>query len=79
MAMRLLLADAHVVVCQGVRRLLEQAGMVVIGEAADGTEALRLAQTHQPQTPPRHPGSSALLVKRGSVCRIPGRPGASSG
>jgi DNA-binding NarL/FixJ family response regulator len=28
--------------------LLEQAGMVVIGEACDGQEALRLAHEHQP-------------------------------
>jgi two-component system, NarL family, response regulator NreC len=48
MAMRLLLADAHVVVRQGVRVLLEQAGMGVIGEASGGPEALRLAHTHQP-------------------------------
>jgi two-component system response regulator NreC len=49
MAMRILLADDHVLVRQGVRVLLEQAGMVVIGEAADGPEALQLAHTHQPE------------------------------
>jgi len=49
MAMRILLADDHVVVRQGVRVLLEQAGMVVIGEAAEGSAALRLAHEHQPQ------------------------------
>ena len=48
MSMRILLADDHVLVRQGVRVLLEQAGMVVIGEAADGPEALRLAHTHAP-------------------------------
>ena len=48
MAIRILLADDHILVRQGVRVLLEQAGMVVIGEAADGPEALRLASTHQP-------------------------------
>jgi DNA-binding NarL/FixJ family response regulator len=46
--MRILLADDHGIVRQGVRVLLEQAGMVVVGEAADGPEALRLAHTHQP-------------------------------
>ena len=48
MSIRILLADDHVLVRQGVRVLLEQAGMVVIGEAADGPEALQLAHTHQP-------------------------------
>jgi len=49
MAIRILLADDHVMFRQGVRVLLEQAGMVVIGEASDGSEALRLAHTHQPE------------------------------
>ena len=48
MSMRIHLADDHVVVRQGVRVLLKQAGMVVVGEAADGPEILRLAHTHQP-------------------------------
>jgi DNA-binding NarL/FixJ family response regulator len=48
MTIRILLADDHVLVRQGVRTLLEQAGMVVVGEAADGPEALRLADTHAP-------------------------------
>ena len=48
MAIRLLLADDHVIVRQGVRVLVKQAGMVVIGEAADGPEALQLARTHAP-------------------------------
>jgi|SRR5215471_4549044 len=48
MSIRILLADDHVLVRQGVRALLEQAGMVVVGEAADGPEALRLADTHAP-------------------------------
>ena len=49
MPIRLLLAEDHVIVRQGLRALLEQAGMVVIGEASDGPEALRLARTHQPE------------------------------
>ena len=48
MAIRILIADDHGIVRQGVRALLEQAGMVVVGEAADGPEALRLAHTHAP-------------------------------
>jgi DNA-binding NarL/FixJ family response regulator len=49
MPTHLLLADDHQLIRQGLRVLLEQAGMVVIGEAADGPEALRLAHTHQPE------------------------------
>jgi DNA-binding NarL/FixJ family response regulator len=49
MPIHLLLAEDHVMVRQGLRALLEQAGMVVIGEASDGLEALRLAQAHQPE------------------------------
>ena len=48
MAIHILLADDHLLVRQGLRILLEQAGMVVLGEAADGLEALQLAHTHPP-------------------------------
>ena len=48
MPIRILLADDHVMVRQGLRVLLEQAGMSVIGEASDGQEALRLAHEHAP-------------------------------
>jgi len=44
MSTRVLLADDHGVVRKGLRFLLErQPGMEVVGEAADGREALRLA------------------------------------
>jgi two-component system, NarL family, response regulator NreC len=48
MPIRSLLADDHVMLRQGLRALLEQAGMVVIGEASDGQEALRLAHAQPP-------------------------------
>jgi len=48
MPIRILLADDHVMFRQGLRVLLEQAGMSVIGEASDGQEALRLAHEHTP-------------------------------
>jgi two-component system, NarL family, response regulator NreC len=49
MAIRILLADDHGVVRKGVRFLLErQPGMEVVGEAADGREAVRLAETVNP-------------------------------
>src|SRR5262249_34189931 len=49
MPIHLILAEDHVLVRQGLRVLLEQAGMVVLGEAADGPEALQLAHMHQPE------------------------------
>ena len=49
MPTHLLLAEDHVLVRQALRVLLEQAGMVVVGEASDGPEALQLAHTHQPE------------------------------
>lgn len=47
--MRVLLADDHQIVREGLRGLLEKAGHTVIGEAADGHEALRLARTLAPE------------------------------
>jgi DNA-binding NarL/FixJ family response regulator len=47
--MRVLLADDHQIVRQGLRGLLEKAGHVVVGEAADGHEALKLARTLSPE------------------------------
>jgi two-component system, NarL family, response regulator DegU len=40
---RLLLADDHRMVRQSMRRAMEDAGFEVVGEAADGEEAVRLA------------------------------------
>jgi DNA-binding NarL/FixJ family response regulator len=48
MALRILLADDHCIVRQGLRALLEGAGFEVIGEAADGQEAVRLVETLKP-------------------------------
>jgi two-component system, NarL family, response regulator NreC len=46
--MRVLLADDHQIVRQGLRGLLEKAGHIVVGEASDGHEALKLARTLRP-------------------------------
>jgi len=43
MATRVLLADDHAMVRQGLRLLLQREGLEVVGEAADGEEAVRLA------------------------------------
>lgn len=45
-----LLADDHALVRRGFRRMLEDdSGILVVGEAADGSEAVRLAQELKPQ------------------------------
>lgn len=48
MPLRILLADDHQVVRQGFRALLESQGFEVVAEAADGREAVRLAEIHDP-------------------------------
>ena len=49
MALRILLADDHAVVRDGVRALLEkQSDMSVVAEAADGREAAQLAEEFSP-------------------------------
>jgi DNA-binding NarL/FixJ family response regulator len=48
MSLRILLADDHVIVRQGIRNLLTQAGYDVVGEATDGREAVQLARDLHP-------------------------------
>lgn len=48
MQCRVLLAEDHQIVREGLRALLEQAGHIVVGEAADGRSACRLAHKTQP-------------------------------
>jgi DNA-binding NarL/FixJ family response regulator len=43
--LRVLLADDHPVVREGLRALLESHGLTVVGEAANGREAVELART----------------------------------
>jgi two-component system, NarL family, response regulator NreC len=45
---RVLLADDHGIVRRGLRSLLEEAGLSVVAEAADGLEAVRLTEEHRP-------------------------------
>jgi DNA-binding NarL/FixJ family response regulator len=45
---RVLLADDHPLLRQGLRALLEREGFAVIGEAPDGTEAVQLARKLRP-------------------------------
>jgi DNA-binding NarL/FixJ family response regulator len=48
MSVRVLIADDHAIVRQGVKTLLEREGFDVIGEAADGREAVRCATQLSP-------------------------------
>jgi two-component system response regulator NreC len=49
MSVTVLLADDHPIVRQGMRNLLEaDAGLLVVGEAEDGLQAVQLAEQHKP-------------------------------
>ena len=48
MASRVVLADDHVLVRQGLKSMLEREGFQIVAEASDGQEALRYAQTLNP-------------------------------
>ena len=44
----MLLADDHGIVRRGLKSLLDEAGVSVVAEAADGLEAIRLTEEHRP-------------------------------
>lgn len=48
MAIRVVLADDHILVRQSLKSLLEREGFKVVAEASDGQEALRQVQSHRP-------------------------------
>lgn len=48
MSLRVVLADDHPMLRQGVRALLEQHGVDVVAEASDGRAAVEAARRHQP-------------------------------
>jgi two-component system response regulator NreC len=49
MAIRVVLADNHALVRQGLKALLEREGFQVVGEASDGQEAVRLVASVRPE------------------------------
>ena len=49
MPLRLLLADDHQIVREGLKALLEAQEFEVVGEASDGREAVRLAEETRPE------------------------------
>jgi two-component system response regulator NreC len=48
MALRILLADDHMMVREGVKAVLQQEGFTVVADASDGHEAIRLAEQQHP-------------------------------
>ena len=48
-SLRIVLADDHVVVRQGLKGLLEREGFAVVGEASNGVEAVRLTRHFRPE------------------------------
>ena len=76
---RVLVADDHAVVREGIRRILErEPGFEVVAEAGDGAEAVALAGTHAPDVAvldismPGLTGLAAAAAIRGAVpeCRV---------
>jgi len=70
-----LLADDHSLVRRGFRRILEDdPSIVVVGEASDGEEAIRLAEELQPRVIVMDcamPGTSGLIATRRILERSP--------
>lgn len=77
-AVRVLIADDHPVFRDGLRALLESAGLVVVGEASTGDEAVRLAAEASPDVvlmDLHMPGGGGVaaterIVGRGAALRL---------
>jgi DNA-binding NarL/FixJ family response regulator len=75
--LRVLLADDQVLLRGSLRVLIEsEPGMEVVGEAADGVEAVHLARAHEPDVvlmDVRMPRMDGIEATR-RICGVPGRP-----
>ncbi len=74
-SLRVVLADDHVMVRQGIRQFLEEEGdIAVVAEAANGEEALRLVAEHRPDVTIldiQMPGMSGVEATRQLRARFP--------
>src|SRR2546429_9234027 len=82
MPLRILLAEDHLIVRQGVKQLLTREGYSVVAEAADGREAVRLAREHCPDIAVLDLGmprsSTAMSGQCSRARRTASRPSAAS-
>ena len=76
MSVRILLADDHRLVRQGLRSLIEKcSGMEVVAEAEDGREAVRRAREEQPDVVIMDidmPGLNGMEATRQVIAALPG-------
>ncbi len=74
--LRVVLADDHAMVRQGIRQFLEEGGEIaVVAEAADGEETLRLVARHRPDVVVldiQMPGMSGIEVTKEIRAHFPG-------
>src|SRR5687768_18510303 len=72
---RVLVVDDHAVVREGIRHILEgEPGFAVVGEAANGAEALRLVEAQRPDVvvlDVTMPGESGLRVAPRLIAAVP--------
>ena len=71
---RILLADDHTVVRKGLRLLLESNGFTVVADAADGREAVELAERHVPEVVVMDvamPGLNGIEAARQITAKLP--------
>jgi two-component system response regulator NreC len=74
MSIRVILADDHLLVRQGLRLVLENENIEVLGEASDGLEAIRLIQALRPEIAVLDldmPGLDGLAVLRAAAKDCP--------
>ena len=77
-ALQVLVVDDSQALRTGIRSALEQAGLMVVGEAADGIEALVQAAAHHPDVvlmDLRMPQMDGIQATRILRCRQPDTPG----